>query len=185
MLYDRWVSSTVVRLLRRLGSRSRDRELWTACRAAYKQAIADCVDSEFYKTFFSSITRRIFDTVGVDAKVEFVALDVQPTSQIARPVATNVYLNRGSLRHLLDEALLDFQFAVRYRDVDRSIASIVAEIDQFCAPLGGSGTIRRIELLRPVFYQNTRAYLVGRMLGDDWVTPLVIALKITTWARAL
>ncbi len=179
MLYDRWVGSTVVRLLHKLGSRHHDRELWARCKEEYAASIQSYLDSEFYKTFFSSITRRVFDTVGVDPRVEFIALDVEPTALINKPVASKVYLNRGSLRHLLDEALVEFAFAVPYRDVARSIRTIAEEVERFCAPAGGSESIRRVELLRPVFYQNTRAYLVGRILGDDWVAPLVIALKNT------
>ena len=44
---------------------------------AYAQIIADRPDSEFYKTFFSSVTRRNFDTVGVDPLVEFLAEEEQ------------------------------------------------------------------------------------------------------------
>ena len=35
-------------------------------------------DPEFLKTFFSSITRRLFGTAGVDPDVEFFALDLDP-----------------------------------------------------------------------------------------------------------
>src|SRR4029077_12002791 len=36
-----------------------------------------------------------------------------------------------------------------------------------------------VEVIRPVFYQISRAYLVGRIVGREFVTPLVIALKNT------
>jgi isocitrate dehydrogenase kinase/phosphatase len=39
--------------------------------------------------------------------------------------------------------------------------------------------VQRVEIIRPVFYQMTRAYLVGRVVGRDWVMPLVVALKNT------
>ena len=42
-------------------------------------------DPEFLKTFFSSITRRLFGTVGVDPDVEFFALELDPLRGAARP----------------------------------------------------------------------------------------------------
>ena len=37
----------------------------------------------------------------------------------------------------------------------------------------------RVEIIRPVFYQVARAYIVGRIVGRDFLLPLVIALKNT------
>jgi isocitrate dehydrogenase kinase/phosphatase len=39
--------------------------------------------------------------------------------------------------------------------------------------------VERVEVLSPVFYQISRAYIVGRMVGRNFVMPLVIALKNT------
>src|SRR5204863_320194 len=37
--------------------------------------------------------------------------------------------------------------------------------------------VERVEVIRPVFYQISRAYIVGRVVGRGFVLPLVIALK--------
>jgi isocitrate dehydrogenase kinase/phosphatase len=36
-----------------------------------------------------------------------------------------------------------------------------------------------VEVIRPVFYQISRAYIVGRVIGRDFMAPLVIALRNT------
>src|SRR5262245_2475525 len=64
-LYDHFVNLTVVRMRERLGPRALDRELWHAIRERFAVVIEPLPDREFTKTFFSSITRRLFGTVGV------------------------------------------------------------------------------------------------------------------------
>lgn len=176
-LYDVCVKRARAALLGMLGEHARNRQLWSRIRELYAVAIANYPDSEFFKTFFNSITRRLFDTIGVDPEIEFVALEVEPTRSARTPVAKHVYLNRGSLQHLFDEVLSDFRFRVPYRNTDRSIRYISAEIEAFLAAMGETRRIESIELLKPVFYQPTRAYLVGCMTGQGFLYPLVLALK--------
>ncbi|NJO12798.1 MAG: bifunctional isocitrate dehydrogenase kinase/phosphatase, partial [Gammaproteobacteria bacterium] len=136
-------------------------------------------DREFTKTFFSSLTRRLFGTVGVAPDIEFVALDLDPLGSIDTHVVTNTYLNRGSLHLLFEQALTDFRFRTPWRDFDRSVNHVVGEVQAHCARIGERRAVQHVEIIRPVFYQMTRAYLVGRVQGRDWSVPLVIALKNT------
>lgn len=134
-------------------------------------------DTEFTKTFFSSIARRLFGTVGVNPDLEYIALDLDPLAGIAGHVVTNSYTNRGSLALLVEEILTDFRFRTPYRDFDRSVEYVAQEIAAHCAAAGERRAITGVDIIRPVFYQQTRAYLVGRVVGRDWQLPLVIALK--------
>src|SRR5690606_7513038 len=109
-----------------------------------------CADSEFYKTFFSSITRRIFDTRGVDPDVEFLAEDVTPVNP--RPLATRIYRNRGSLYLLFDEILSDLPFARRFAAVETSLRFIAAEIGAYRTECGIAEYPREIEIIPPLFY---------------------------------
>ena len=68
-LYATMVSETVADLRSRLGASALDTALWQRIKAEYTGRIAALADPEFLKTFFSSITRRMFDTVGVDPAV--------------------------------------------------------------------------------------------------------------------
>ncbi|CAN5232345.1 bifunctional isocitrate dehydrogenase kinase/phosphatase [soil metagenome] len=178
-LYEKAVQAVVQAMQRELGELFKDRVFWLEIRRRYASLIEFAVDSEFMRTFFSSITRRIFNTVGVDQQVEFVAIDVEPSMRVGKRVPRFDYLNRGSLRYLFDEVLGDFSFAVPYRDVERSIDFIAEEIDGYLARHGLTGPLERVELLQPVFYQGTRAYLVGKTTGANFRSPLVIALKNT------
>ena len=42
---------------------------------------------------------------------------------------------------------------------------------------GGSGAPESIELIEPVFYRGLNAFIVGRLIGDGSITPIVIAFS--------
>lgn len=178
-LYDHFVNVSVGQMRERLGERALDRELWHEIRGHFATVIEPLPDREFTKTFFSSITRRLFGTVGVASDIEFVALDLDPLGSIVTRIVTNAYVNRGSLNLLFEEALADFRFRTQWRDFDRSVAHVVMEVQAHCQRIGERRAVQHVEIIRPVFYQMTRAYLVGRVLGRDFMLPLVIALKNT------
>jgi isocitrate dehydrogenase kinase/phosphatase len=173
-LYNESVRATRNRLASLLGDRLTSRHCWRLIKAQYAAMIRDCADSGFYKTFFSSLTRRIFNTVGVDPKVEFLALDVEPALAEADPLRTQSYANRGSLYLLFEELLGDLPFSRRFRDTDGTIRFIVAEIEAYRNERRLPHPPHDVEMIPSLFYRGRRAYVVGRLRGDGWQVPLVI-----------
>jgi isocitrate dehydrogenase kinase/phosphatase len=178
-LYDRCVNQTISELRTRLGAEALDRRLWQQVRAEFAAQIRALADPEFTKTFFSSISRRLFGTVGVAPDIEFVATDLDPLAGIDFAAAINTYVNHGSLSLLFEDLLGDVRFRSPWRDLDKSIDHVTSEVRAFLQGRTGRRTLERIEVLRPVFYQISRAYIVGRLVGPQLLAPLVIALKNT------
>lgn len=176
-LYDRFVASTVAELKALLGERSGDRALWMDIRADFAGRIGGLPDAEFTKTFFSSISRRLFGTVGVAPDLEFVATDLDPLAHVTSRVVTNTYINHGSLALLFEDVLGDVRFRTPWRDLDNSIRHVTTEVQAHLEARGEQRSVQRIEVIRPVFYQIFRAYIVGRIVGRGFLVPLVIALK--------
>ena len=162
---------------RLLGDRVRDVGVWKLIKDSFAGKIQDLADPEFLKTYFSSITRRIFDTVGVDPDIEFSALDVDPLRGMTSDRVTVTYTNRGSMELLVEELLSDFKFRTPWRDFEGSVEHVVADIRLHLQRSGERRPLREVEVIRPVFYQMTRAYVVGRLKGDGWVLPLAIAFR--------
>src|ERR1700726_1594904 len=178
-LYDRFVDRTIAELRAKLKDRALDRRLWARIRRYFEIEIAGLPDSEFTKTFFSSITRRLFGTIGVDADIEFVATDLDPLAGISAIAGTNTYANRGSLQLLFEDLLGDLRFRSPWRDLDNSVAHLAADVRAHLHSLGKDSAVQKVEVIVPVFYRLTRAYIVGRILGRGLLVPLVIALKNT------
>ena len=182
-LYDKFVNRAVAHMRDRLGEDATERALWSSIKRRFTELIDELPDLEFDKTFFNSVTRRTFGTIGVDGAVEFIALDLDPIGSITSPIETNVYSNRGSLELLFEEVLADFRFRTPYLDFDRSVriitnevrAQLEADSDAARPPL----QVEQIEFVRTPFFQISRAYLVGRISGKDWALPFVLALKNT------
>jgi isocitrate dehydrogenase kinase/phosphatase len=178
-LYDKFVNGTVAELRAKLGDRALERDLWMQIRSDFPAQIQTLPDPEFAKTFFSSTTRRLFGTVGVAPEIEFVATDLDPLANITSAVGSNTYLNHGSLALLFEDVLGDVRFRSRWKDLDKSTLHVASEVTAHLHALNERRTILRVEMIRPVFYQVARAYIVGRVVGRDFLIPLVIALKNT------
>jgi isocitrate dehydrogenase kinase/phosphatase len=178
-LYDRFVNQTIAALRAALGGEVHDRERWQRIRAEFAALITDLPDPEFTKTFFSSVTRRLFGTVGVAPDIEFVATALDPLAGVHSSVGTNIYVNHGSLPLLFEGLLGDVRFRSPWRDLDKSIAHVAGEVRAYLDSAGERHAVERVEVIRPVFYQVSRAYIVGRVVGPGLLAPLVIALKNT------
>jgi isocitrate dehydrogenase kinase/phosphatase len=178
-LYDNSVNQTIAQLCLDLGERALDRGLWAAIRDEFATLIEGLPDAEFTKTYFSSITRQLYGTVGVAPEIEFVATDLDPLGKVTSAVGTNIYVNHGSLLLLFEDVLGDVRFHSAWRDFDRSVAHVASEVTRHLKELNERRAVVRVEIIRPVFYQVSRAYIVGRIVGREFVVPLVVALKNT------
>jgi isocitrate dehydrogenase kinase/phosphatase len=175
-LYDRCVAETGAHLAEKLGPRADDRVLWAAIKRHYGSLIGTLLDQELNKTFFNTLARRFFRIQGVDAAIEFVALDIEPTDRITHPVARQIYLVSGGMSYTFRRVLQDFPFDVAWAHREVCAQRIADELlRRFRA--WGAQPVRAIELLETVFYREQRAYLVGRLFGDERFRPLLIALR--------
>lgn len=175
-LYDQCIAECALRLQSALLGQAHDRALWSQARDGYERLIGELIDRELYKTFFNTLSRRFFRTHGVDAAIEFVALDIEPTDAITHPVARHSYA-MSDLRptDTLVRVLGDYLFDIPYAHRTRCAAAIAVRLQDDLAHWG-EHPVRSIELLDTVFYRERRAYLVGRVFGEHRFSPCVIAL---------
>lgn len=177
-LYDRCVAEASGRLAELLGAQAGERALWKRIRDGYAELVAELLDQELYKTFFNTLSRRSHRIRGVDPDIEFVALDIEPTDRIARPVARYAYAASPQLARTLQRLLEDYHFSVPYRNVAECAARLAESLLQQLGEWGDPPVIA-LEMLQTVFYRERRAYLVGRVFGEKRFAPCVIALMNT------
>jgi isocitrate dehydrogenase kinase/phosphatase len=151
-----------------------ERTLWAAMRARHAQGIRSRPDAELAQTFFNSVTRRVFSTVGVDAAIEY--LDPSPTR--AEPDAPPLYdsdlvdqLDAALVRRILDR----IPWSVPYASPERDAAIVARLINETLDSLPARGPIA-VDVVRSVFYRNKGAYVVGRVRRGGLVLPLVLPL---------
>jgi isocitrate dehydrogenase kinase/phosphatase len=174
-LYGRVIDRTVAEIRNTLLGSAQDLALWAAMRAALAGMIAGDPDIELVETFFNSITRRIFTTVGVDPRIEFLSsgLDARP------PTEGPVLVTHDRVRPVMDAVraiLTGCGFAAPFEDLDRDVELVARMIHREQRVLGPMPSIDAIDMVRWVFYRNKGAYLVGRIRAGDEAIPLTIAL---------
>ena len=173
-LYDVRVSRCVAALADTLRSLRTDVKLWTEIKRAYETLVARRPDSDFYRTFFNSVSRESFGTVGVNAEVEFCATNV---GRASGAVPIRVYRIGSSLPGAVREIIADLPFGAAITGQDAAVHRISTEIGRYFEAGRPSAAPESVELIEPVFYRGMLAFAVGRLVGDGSITPLVIAFS--------
>jgi isocitrate dehydrogenase kinase/phosphatase len=172
-LYARVLNELVAAIHQLMGDRLEEKPLWAATKAVYSSLITRCNEVELAESFFNSLTRRVFATVGVNQQVEFVDSDFDAPSS-ATPGGVQCSYQGAELPALLTAILTEIGFpAGRYNNLPASTAAAAARLEM---ELGDS--VARIEMARNVFFRGRSAYLVGTAFrgGDEYGLPLALAL---------
>ncbi len=173
-LYEKSVRRIVLQLRRHLGTRVKDHDLWNAIRSYFGRRLDKVPDAGFIKTFFNSVTRRIFGTAGIDTRLEFISVDLHADIELVNSLNLKRYPFWGSTEKIFAAILHDFSFRVPYAE------SIHDDIGQFAeARFSRKNEYLRFEFIDSFFYQSARAYLIGRIITHNDVSPIVIAFKNT------
>ena len=177
-LYEKSVRRIVLNLRNILKDRVKDKDLWHKIRSYFGERLHEVPDSDFIKTFFNSTTRRIFGTRGIDDQIEFLSSDPANDIQLIMSLNIRRYPYWSSLQKIFETILEDFSFRVPYNNLTRN-AEKIAGIIEDCATnnLDETSDYIRFEFIDSFFYQAARAYLVGKLILNEGVIPIVIAFK--------
>lgn len=175
-IYGKSVSEAVTNVGRLLGDRVADKMVWAAMKAVYSGLIQERDDWELAETFFNSVTRRIFTTVGVDHRMEFVDTDFDsPPHEAGQPVYRS-YSEPGHIPEVIRAIITDADLDVVYRSLEQDCAIAASVIGEHLRRVGALRVIDRAEVAEPVFFRGKAAYLVGRIYSGSHVLPMVLAL---------
>ncbi|RMH72594.1 MAG: bifunctional isocitrate dehydrogenase kinase/phosphatase [Actinomyces sp.] len=152
------------------------RRCWVTARRRYVSLVARRMDLELAETFYNSVTRRLFGIVGIDTELEFLWLG--PTALPADDGTRGEYRTfpvegsvAGCVREILEHSPLGDHLAFPDRDAHRVGERIERSLE------GVWDGLDAIEVLRPVFYRNKGAYLVGRLRWLNRVAPMIIPFQ--------
>ena len=176
-LYDKWCLRTQLRVRRELEGDIDRRDCWRRVRDHYGSRIENVPDAGFMKTFFNSISRRTFGTVGTDAMLEFI----QPAPEEGlESLAMRRYPCWDDVETSLGRILKDFRLREPYRDTAGDARFMTAEVLDYANRLGiGADGFHRFEFIDSHFFQGARAYLVGRIIHERRQLPVVVAFENT------
>jgi isocitrate dehydrogenase kinase/phosphatase len=175
-LYTQVIEELELRIRAELDARVSDRMVWAAMKAVYSGLIADRDDGDLAETFFSSLTRRIFATEGVDGDIEYVESDVEEPQPAEPEKLLRTYQSTDPdalLEAILGDGWLDCRFEDPQRDARAAARLVREQLRELGIPESGmSGA----EILAAPLFRRKGAYLVGRLLTGSSSPPLVLAL---------
>ncbi len=176
-LRTRIVNQAVDSLKACLGPSAEDEAVWVEMKRHYTSRVTGRPDRELAETFFNSIIRRILTIVGVKPEIEYVDFDFD--APLAQPKTSiyKQYFRKSNTAALIKEILADYAFSVPYYRLDQNVVLIVTEVEaHLAAEFGHRPVIDAAEMIKPVFYRNKGAYIVGRLRIGSQLIPLALAL---------
>ncbi|MFZ0611305.1 MAG: bifunctional isocitrate dehydrogenase kinase/phosphatase [Desulfobacterales bacterium] len=168
---------TIEDIVRRLlAERVKDKLAWAGMKAVYSGRIFHQDDRELAETFFNSVTRRVFSTVGVDPQIEFVDpdFDAPPTPSVRQLCRS--YFPEAGLAGSVRALLADCGFGSKLVDPAGQAIAVADRIEFLLAEKGAPPDIERIDMLASLFFRNKAAYHVGCIVTAAGTLPLAIAL---------
>ncbi len=159
-----------------LGGRFEERQLWEAIKQAYSEHLSAAAAPEIARTFFNSVTRRIFTTVGVDTWIEFTATEFNPSLSLQDDRVFKSYPVQNGLAKVVTKIVTDYGFDPEIFKEKDIPARITAPISVYLDRAGIALAKLRFEMHRRIFYRGQGAYLIGRLVSGEQVAPIVLAL---------
>ncbi|HKI06455.1 MAG TPA: bifunctional isocitrate dehydrogenase kinase/phosphatase [Thermoanaerobaculia bacterium] len=175
-LPSRSVGAAVGTLRGQLGERIADRAVWALMKEAYTREILGRDDFEIAQTYFNSITRKVFTRGGVDPAIDYTADEFPLPFSGWEMASARMYAVRRVDASVMRRVLADAGFQAPFRDLAGDAALAAGQLEEAILRAFGTPEIEALDVLRPVFFRNKGAYLIGRVRRGAEVLPLALAL---------
>ena len=157
-LHSRSVGRLCEVLSEQLAEQLKDRSLWAGLKEAYTATILGRDDFELAQTWFNSLSRRVLGHDGVDPTIDFTADELPLPFKGWEMASARMYAVRRVDAGVVKKILEDAGFRVPFRHLEEDAALAAERIRQAL----GSDEIEALDVLRPIFFRNKGAYVIGR-----------------------
>ncbi|MCH9690949.1 MAG: bifunctional isocitrate dehydrogenase kinase/phosphatase [Gammaproteobacteria bacterium] len=148
--------------------------IWREAKLTYTNLLINHKNYEIAETFFNSIFCTQFEHQHIHDSYIFVKvshpLDDKPLKNYS---IYSHYNGSNELKIIIENILKDYEFSIPWENRQR-------DIDNICTTLRAGPLAKlsdeqalRVDMLESIFYRNKAAYLVGRIMFDDVVMPLI------------
>ena len=173
-LYGRNVDHAIAQVSKRARDARTERAHWVAMRDEYAVLVDQRADREIAQTFFSSVTRHFFHTVGVDQDIEFQRSWSREFDGDADEAPHRRCSGKDGVTALSRRLLADFGYALA--DPEGDIRRVGGAIERAALAAFGEPSVDHADVLTSLFYRNKGAYMIGRLEREGRRVPLALAL---------
>ncbi len=175
-LYAKVLNPLLAQIREILGEELPSKLIWMEMKQIFTRMIILRNDLELAETFFNSVTRRIFTTVGLDPRIEFIWFDAEYLSTGDETPVYRRYAKTQTSHALFQAILDDYPFAVNYVNKEDDLRHIADTVIHHLTEKWGSPDYSAIEMVKSVFYRGKAAYLVGRIRWGNRIMPIALPL---------
>lgn len=176
LLYKNKVQD-IARLIKQdLKNDSKNATFWLQIKNRYANFSEMRNDYEIAETFFNSVIRKVFGTIGADADIMFLFDENEERKMASAKPIFRTYWNIVEIKKVVKKILTGCHFKVAFAHLERDIDDIVSEIEENIFAIYKPSSTDRLEILESVFYRNKGAYIIGRMCIQGTFIPFVIPL---------
>ena len=175
-LYRAAVDETWHRIERQFPERLAHRDFWMGARQVYLELVFRDYDADLALTFFYSTMRIAFDDQ--DAPVEYEDDGLADRSHVWNPEPVwRIYpAGAGQLRRSIEQLLTNCAFRALFENMGRDAAFVTERLLADWRQQIGSFGAGNLQMLKPVFFRDQEAYLVGKLRSARGELPVVLAL---------
>lgn len=177
-LHSRSIGRVCEVLAEQLGEHLLDRSLWAGLKEAYTATILGRNDFELAQTWFNSLSRRVFGHDGVDPTIDFTSDELPLPYHGWEMASARMYAVRRVDAGVVRKILEDSGFRVPFRDLKGDAELAAGRIRQALRERFDTEEVEALDMLRPIFFRNKGAYVVGRarLREDHGLLPLLLPI---------
>ncbi len=164
-------------LRQRLGDAVLDRDFWLGIREAFLESVFQDYDADLALTLFYSVMRLAFD--GLDIPVEYADDGLAKRSHVWRrdPVWISYPAAPEQLTRSIIKAIERHRLRGRFPNLEEEATRASARLLDAWRAEAGAGPPCEFRALKPLFFRDEEAYIVGKLRAGRDELPVVFALR--------
>ncbi|MCB0631065.1 MAG: bifunctional isocitrate dehydrogenase kinase/phosphatase [Saprospiraceae bacterium] len=175
-LYRDSVGATTEKVLEFLGVRHHNRDTWKLVKQMFTEEIFNFNSRNIAETYYNSVYRHSHKGLSVDEELMYVeATGTYREFKSRIPIYHTLHLIQP-FHHTIRQLFAFYPFDAPFEDLDRDVFYVSDTLERKLKSLNFTGNTSRIELLKSIFFRNKAAYIVGRLVLNEHIRPLVIPL---------
>ena len=185
-LYDERVRETVAVIADRFPAARSDDSLWPRVKRAYIELLYGHLRPELAETFFNSVACRVLDRTYY--RNEYIFWRPAVSTEFVdgeQPTYRCFYPAEMGFRRTLSAIVESFGLQVPFDDLQRDLRRVVRALrDQLPGPRTRHANLQ-VQVLSSLFFRNTGAFVVGRVLNGSDEHPFAVSLRHVAGRRSI
>jgi isocitrate dehydrogenase kinase/phosphatase len=175
-LFDAAVARTLKSFEDAAGNLALDPTFWQAARQEFALQVEGLHDGGLRRSFFNAVFKSCFESDSMLPRCGFVPISYTDLAMKTMPDMRRIIDCQWAMPAAANELLQAAQIEAEWQNVHVSAIQLSNQIEtQWGRRM--PGTMRFIEVLDTVFYRFSRAFVIGRFIGDEGLIPFALAIS--------